>query len=252
MAKKKAQPLLPLGGCDIALSGTFSAGSHGAIQAQLAGLGAELSGSINDDTTHLVTIQRDYDKPSVKVKAALEKNLHIVSYEWVMECLATNSRVPEKSYLFTSLLVHVPSQSSGSNGALKREASADISADENVKPQIKKQKSSTGPKTVGKADVKVKTAGKADAKVKTEAKVKTDNSETEAKSGQITDGQMAKSLDVKIPLDEGCSLIYDVYIHDDGMIYDASLNQANATANNNKFYRVQVPAFHSYVSLQCC
>ncbi|KAL5349340.1 hypothetical protein ACLOAV_005630 [Pseudogymnoascus australis] len=240
MAKKKAQPLLPLGGCDIALSGTFSAGSHGVIQAQLAGLGAELSGSINDDTTHLVTIQRDYDKPSVKVKAALEKNLHIVSYEWVMECLATNSKVPEKSYLFTSLLVDVPSQPNGSNGALKREATADISADENVKPQIKKQKGSTGPKIVGKADVKVKTAGKADAKVKTEAKVKTDNSETEAKSGQITDGQVAKSLDVKIPLDEGCSLSYDVYIHDDGMIYDASLNQANATANNNKFYRVQV------------
>lgn len=239
--KKKAQPQpQPLIGCNIALSGTFSAGSHGVIQAQLAGLGADLAGSIADSTTHLVTVQRDYDKPSVKVKAALEKNVQIINYDWVKECVASNSKVPEKNYLFTSLLVDVPSQS---NGLLKREPSADISADENVKPPTKKQKSSNDSKTVGKVDVKAKTAGKADVKVKTQTKLKAEvKSETEAKSGRITDGQVAKSLDVKIPLDDGCNLSYDVYIHDDGIIYDASLNQANATANNNKFYRVQVRA----------
>ena len=31
-----------------------------------------------------------------------------------------------------------------------------------------------------------------------------------------------------------------MYIGDDGMIYDAALNQTNAGGNNNKFYRVQV------------
>ena len=31
-----------------------------------------------------------------------------------------------------------------------------------------------------------------------------------------------------------------VYIGDDGMIYDAALNQTNAGENNNKFYRVQI------------
>ncbi|OBT83286.1 hypothetical protein VE02_08474 [Pseudogymnoascus sp. 03VT05] len=235
--KNKAQPL-PLIGCSIALSGTFSAGSHGVIQLQLAGLGADPAGSIADNTTHLVTIQRDYDKPSVKVKAALEKNVQIISYDWVKECVASKSKVPENNYLFTSLLVDVTSQS---NGLLKREPSPDISADENVKPPTKKQKSSNDSKTVSKVDVKAKTAGKADVKVKTQTKLKTEvKTETEAKSGRFADGQVAKSLDVKIPLDDGCNLSYDVYIHDDGIIYDASLNQANATANNNKFYRVQV------------
>ncbi|KFY23783.1 hypothetical protein V493_05637 [Pseudogymnoascus sp. VKM F-4281 (FW-2241)] len=243
MPKKKAQPL-PLTGCNIALSGTFSAGSHGVIQAQLAGLGAGIAGTIAEDTTHLVTVTRDYEKPSVKVRVALENNLHIISYEWVKECLASNSKVPEANYLFTSLVVDVPSQS---NGVLKREPSPDISADENVEPQTKKQKNSNGSKAVGKTDVKgktnvkAKTAGKADVKVNTEAKVKAEvNSETKAKSGRITDGQVAKSLDVKIPLDEGCNPGCDVYIRDDGLIYDVSLNQANATANNNKFYRIQV------------
>lgn len=31
-----------------------------------------------------------------------------------------------------------------------------------------------------------------------------------------------------------------MYIDDDSVIYDASLNQTNAGKNNNKFYRVQV------------
>ncbi|OBT46827.1 hypothetical protein VE00_01944 [Pseudogymnoascus sp. WSF 3629] len=235
--KKKAQPQ-PLIGCNIALSGTFSAGSHGVIQVQLAGLGADLAGSIADDTTHLITNQRDYDKPSVKVKAALEKNVQIINYDWVKECFASNSKVPEKNYLFTSLLVDVPSQP---NSLLKREPSPDISADEDVKPPTKKQKSSNDPKTVGKVDAKARTTGKADVKVKTQTKLKTEvKSENEAKSGRITDGQVAKSLDVQIPLDDGCNISFDVYIHDDGIIYDASLNQANATANNNKFYRIQV------------
>lgn len=215
------------------------------VQAHLAGLGADLAGSIADDTTHLVTVQRDYEKPSVKVKAALENNVHVISYEWVKECLATNSKVSETSYLFTSLIKDVPSQS---NGVLKREPSGDVSGDENVKPQTKKQKSSNGTNAVDKTDVKVKAAGKGDVKVKAQDKVKAEvKSEIEAKTSLITDHQVAKSRDIKIPPDEGCYPGYDVYIHEDGIIYDAALNQANATANNNKFYRIQVRAIHRYV-----
>ena len=33
---------------------------------------------------------------------------------------------------------------------------------------------------------------------------------------------------------------YDVYIDDSGLIWDATLNQTNAGANNNKFYRIQL------------
>ncbi|KAL8679549.1 MAG: hypothetical protein Q9186_004195 [Xanthomendoza sp. 1 TL-2023] len=51
------------------------------------------------------------------------------------------------------------------------------------------------------------------------------------------DGQKAVSHDINVPLDEG---FFDVYIDDDGIIYDASLNQTNIGGNNNKFYRVQL------------
>jgi hypothetical protein len=131
MTKNRAQPM-PLSGCNIALSGTFSAGTHSVIQGQLVSLGAELAGPITNNTTHLVTKQRDYDKPSGKVKGARNRDLFIISYEWVKECLVTNSKVPEEKYMFTSPPVDVPSF--------------------------------IGPKTVGKTNVLPKTIGNATVK----------------------------------------------------------------------------------------
>lgn len=60
--------------------------------------------------------------------------------------------------------------------------------------------------------------------------------------------QNAKSKKLFISVDEYCPVAYEVYIDDDGTIMDASLNQTNATANNNKFYKVQVGniSSHSY------
>lgn len=62
-------------------------------------------------------------------------------------------------------------------------------------------------------------------------------STTEAKEAQV-----AKAGTSQIPLDEGCYLTnYHVYVDpNDSLIYDAALNQTNASGNNNKFYRVQV------------
>lgn len=52
---------------------------------------------------------------------------------------------------------------------------------------------------------------------------------------------VAKSKDIVIQLDEICPLTqYRVYIDDSNLIYDASLNQTNSGANNNKFYRIQL------------
>jgi poly [ADP-ribose] polymerase len=55
------------------------------------------------------------------------------------------------------------------------------------------------------------------------------------------EAQLAKAGTTQIPLDEGCHLTqYHVYVDSDSLIYDASLNQTNASGNNNKFYRIQV------------
>ncbi|KAL9625664.1 MAG: hypothetical protein Q9204_007784 [Flavoplaca sp. TL-2023a] len=51
---------------------------------------------------------------------------------------------------------------------------------------------------------------------------------------QKQDGQKAVSHDIVVPLDEGFHDDAMVYIDDDGIIYDASLNQTNIGGNNNK------------------
>lgn len=59
---------------------------------------------------------------------------------------------------------------------------------------------------------------------------------------KVADGQIATSSKLHIPIDEGCPhASYQVYVDSgNAIIYDASLNQTNASNNNNKFYRVQV------------
>ena len=49
------------------------------------------------------------------------------------------------------------------------------------------------------------------------------------------DGQKAVSHDINVPIDEGFKeAAEEVYIDDDGIIFDASLNQTNIGGNNNK------------------
>lgn len=251
-SRTKVEQPLPLVDCHIALSGTFPGTSQAAIQDQIVSCGASVSKSITDDTTHLVTSERDYYKPSTKVKAAQEHNLHIVTIEWIENCFSTMSRALETSYLFTSQPADVPSLS---NGSQKRNASPDSSVDEKAKSRLKKQKTANGIKAeandseteVNDSKTKAngsKTKAKGSKTKANDSKIddsKIDDSKTDVKNGKIADGQIVKSSAVKIPLDEHCHLYnYEVYIDDNGVIYDASLNQANATANNNKFYRLQV------------
>lgn len=63
-----------------------------------------------------------------------------------------------------------------------------------------------------------------------------------ASTNEAKEAQVAKAGTSQIPLDEGCYLTtYHVYVDpNDSLIYDAALNQTNASGNNNKFYRVQV------------
>lgn len=54
-------------------------------------------------------------------------------------------------------------------------------------------------------------------------------------------GEKVKSGSLTIPLDEGLSSQrYHVFVSDDSIIYDVTLNQTNSDNNNNKFYRIQL------------
>lgn len=132
----------------------------------------------------------------------------------------TDSKVDETQYLLYSSANAAPAPvpaaaapaKKQANGSKKRAASPDVSP-------VPKQDVSKKPKISEKA--------------------------------KVGDGQNAKSQKIAIEIDEYCPLgNYQVYVDSDGAIWDASLNQTNASANNNKFYKVQVlclpPHVHAF------
>ena len=213
----------PLDGCTIALSGTFPGRSQSALEKEYINpLGGTLAKSITTATTHLITTESDFAKPSAKVKQAQEHDISIVKLAWLDDCFDQSTRMSEKDYILgTSAVPTAPTPinitSSGNTGIPSRKRSI-----------------TTASVTNNPTD------GSDGSPAQPQKKTKAANS---SKAKAVVDGQVniATSKDINIAIDEGCPLAsYRVYIADDGLIYDAALNQTNAGNNNNKFYRLQV------------
>lgn len=254
-----AAPAAPiLDGCKIAISGTFPKPyTQAAVKAKAEELGASVASSVTGTATHVVATFADYSKPSVKVAKAQELGLPIVTLEWLLLC-ADGTKKPEAEFLprdvadedededgepdtkSTASQATATTARSGRAGAAKRAASPP--------PQAPSGTSQTLPpkaKRARKAAPKAEDDGDDDAKAASDPAeppkkpvTKREPTELELVVGQ---GQIAKRLDISIPIDEGCPYYtHVVYIDDQGVIYDASLNQTNSGKNNNKFYRIQV------------
>jgi len=247
---KTAPTKPPLDSCSIALSGRFPGLSQSALEADfITALGASLAKSINESTTHLVTTDVDFAKPSVKVKQAQAQShdILIVNLTWLEDCLEQGTRLSEGSYTFAvtnATPSAVASVNGKANGSRKRTAVAiDESDEDEAQSQPKKKnKSSTAnaaTTTNGSQQQSQGAPNAASTPIKPEPKPIQSKLKKDVESGKAN---IAKPSDViKIPRDEACPLTqYQVYIDDSGVIYDASLNQTNASNNNNKFYRLQV------------
>jgi poly [ADP-ribose] polymerase 2/3/4 len=221
-AKAATPAAPPLEGCTIALSGNFPGHSQSALEQDFINtLGATLAKSVNKSTTHLVTTDVDFAKPSAKVKQAQANDLHIVKLAWLEDCLDQATRLSEDDYALGGSGSVPASAPAAVNGSRKRSADDD--------------ESQSQPKKKGKAADTNGSQTESNQAVKSTAESKL---KTEVANGQTN---IAASSDINIPLDETCPLVhYMIYIDDSGVIYDAALNQTNAGHNNNKFYRIQV------------
>jgi poly [ADP-ribose] polymerase 2/3/4 len=225
MPKKtgRSQPAQPLAGCKIAVTGSFGPGvTQDSIKRESEKLGATSATNIDKSTTHLISTQVDFDKPTAKVKKARDLDIHIVSYDWLTTCAKDNKRHAEDEFSLPHPGPTRPATSAKANG--KRPASPDgaDSADNSGPPSKKPKANGSNTRTRGKP---------------AEHAVDTGDANGESSSS-------AKPLN--IPVDEKIHEMtptlssYVVYIDDDKTIWDASLNQSNSSANNNKFYRLQV------------
>lgn len=208
-------PAAPLSSCYIATSGRFPGTTQPALQQRIVKLGGDIDSKITADTTLLIASQKDFETPSAKVAAAKDKGIPIVSLDWLQHTESSGARADEKQHLLGSPAVQTTSAPDSSsapavaNGKKRAASPSTAHAQDHTASQLKKQK-------------------------------KLDD-EAESESTKVGDGANAKSKRVQVSVDEYFPLCsYQVYIDDDGLIWDASLNQTNATANNNKFYKVQV------------
>ena len=255
----------PLDGCIIALSGSFKDDNNRFIaQSKLRemaeGAGATVANVVGDDTTHLVATEIDYNKPSTKVLKAKGLGIHVVGLDWLKQSAQENTRKPEKDFALA-----IPHESDANNSqATKNDDQNNVSTQpDNSAPTTRKRKrgASPAPDTASAPDTSTNgTAPAAKAKAKPRARkgavkaeedeeVQMDDAdaapEPEVKEKKpvpvIGEGQVLKRKDVLVPVDEYCPYTTSkVYVDDDGVVYDAALNQTNASNNNNKFYRVQV------------
>ncbi|EGX89735.1 poly polymerase 2 ADP-ribosyltransferase 2 [Cordyceps militaris CM01] len=255
----------PLEGLRIAVSGHVNVSDYGphGIEYLLGDLGAVQENRVVNAVTHVVSTREDYLKNATKVRNAKDKDLPIVRAAWVTECDRTQTLVDVEKHTWSQVIEEeeklkdarrefLAAQTiSQTNGADKKRPIAvsnsnDVAAnDDDVdEPQAAEPKPKKARSARGKAkapfeeeDQEMKDADKDDESAK-QLQEEDANGANGAKEEQ---GQIAKQ-GLVIPVDSFCSLPgFQVYLDpDSGVIYDASLNQTNASNNNNKFYIIQL------------
>ncbi|UKZ93532.1 uncharacterized protein TrAFT101_008446 [Trichoderma asperellum] len=221
----------PLEGRVLAISGKFdnSKHTHASLEQLVKSLGGSVTKSVTKTTTHVVCTEDDYNNNTAKVAAGKAKDLPLVSPEWIFESEKQNKTIDPQEHVWGSDSAD-PSDSQA-NG--KKRPLMVSKSDDDEEPQAKKTKTAKGAKGSKAANGKAK----ADSDPESEAQPET------KEESQVAEGQFIKKKNVAIPVDEHCPLSSSYQVHidpDSGLIYDASLNQTNASHNNNKFYRIQV------------
>ncbi|OJD14581.1 hypothetical protein AJ78_05099 [Emergomyces pasteurianus Ep9510] len=231
----------------IALSGTFPMHKQAVLINKIESGGGTYSAKLVDTCTHLVTTQKDVDDNKPKCKqAALINGIKIVSCDWLLDSEADGKPAPETSYLLTSTAAPVPATNGRpgrasrtkqqSNGSNVTNVNVTVDDGEDDQP-AKDTKPSKGKKQTGNSKTKRPIGADDD-----EDDANPANPQDEPPMKKQKDAQKASSPTIKVPVDEESPyhLTHEVYIEQDGLIYDAALNQTNASHNNNKFYLIQL------------
>ncbi|KAL1956257.1 hypothetical protein VTO42DRAFT_7517 [Malbranchea cinnamomea] len=213
----------------ICLSGTFPSHKHNDLKDMIKQHGGTFSLRVLDSCTHLITTKEDINSGSTKYKQSLKfSNIKLVSLDWLLDSAKAQKRLDESSYLLTpssgasttapaAPTPAAPTRVTRSKRALNSQVDEDKDITTNDEPPPKKKKL--------KEDSKSSTAEKNGEAVE----------DTEDKAKPI-----APKIKVPVNASHLANQGYQVYIDDNGVIYDAALNQTNAGHNNNKFYTIQL------------
>ncbi|CAO1619741.1 unnamed protein product [Parajaminaea phylloscopi] len=229
---KKADPYKPpFEGCCIAISGSLKAGvTQAQVFEDIIEAGGTQATYIEDTTTHLVVPNKPL-QVSAKVKEAQEAGIHIVTYQWVVDCLSLDKRQPESSYL-----------------AVQEEDESDSDASDTKAPRAKRARASVTDDADGPSGrqrpkrAKTSNSGNGSSKKAPSIQEISDSSEDEDEDQDDPAPKMKKAtIKGRAPVDERSGLVdtHHVLEHQ-GVLYDCMLNQVDIGKNSNKFYVIQV------------
>ncbi|KAK5064892.1 hypothetical protein LTR84_000726 [Exophiala bonariae] len=225
MVRVKAPPTVPstsLEGVTVTFA-SYSASCHPdfasktvtQLKAEIAKCGGSYASKL-DQSTHLIASPAQFEKNLKAVKEALERtDVTIVDYDWLAESLKSTSAVAVDNYL----LDHSSSAPAVTNGTGNANgnpiADVDSDTDTQKKPNLKRKRGKDSSAHPG---------------AKSSTPASTQKLPTRAKPV------------LNIPVDEQVpnAQNFTVYVDDDGLAWDATLNQSNSNANNNKFYKLQI------------
>ncbi|OAA72364.1 poly polymerase 2 ADP-ribosyltransferase 2 [Cordyceps fumosorosea ARSEF 2679] len=251
----------PLEGLRVVVSGHVNVSDHVpySVEYLLGDLGAVQENRVLNAVTHVISSREDYLKNATKVRNGTDKGLPIVRGAWVVECDRTQTLVDVDKHTWPNVIEQekklqdarqefLAAEAAGkTNGTVKKRpiavanpddtaANGDDEPDEEqvAEPKTKKPRAARGKKqaAIQDEDEEMKDAEDDSAK---------QLQEEDTKGAGTEQAQIAKQ-GLVIPVDNFCPLPgVQVYIDpDSGVIYDASLNQTNASNNNNKFYIIQL------------
>lgn len=235
MPRIKAPPAVPstsLEGFTVTFA-SYSASGHSdfasktvtQLKAEIANCGGSYASKL-DQCTHLVASPAQFEKKLKAVKEALQQpDVTIVDYDWLAASLKSTSPVVVDNYLLdqssatTNVLngINGVSGVNGSNGADVDSDSDSKASDAKQKPNLKRKRGND--KALNKQQPTAVSTQKPPAK--------------------------SKSV-LRVPVDEHLAKgdTFTVFVDDNGLAWDATLNQSNSNANNNKFYKLQVLVDH--------
>ncbi|KAK3360411.1 poly-ribose polymerase-like protein [Lasiosphaeria hispida] len=213
-----------LANCIIAFSGKFPGLTHAILKKQAEGLGAKVSSTVSNATTHLIATKSDYLTTSSKVSKAKDLGIPIIALQWLTNTAAKQAREPEAKYAFASMGDEEEDEEDEKDEEDEEDEEDGEDGEDNAQQSTSRKRSHA---EMEDAETKGNAAKKAGAATETSARAK----------------PKPKRKEVHVPLDEHCPFANcTVLIGSAGMVYDAALNQTNASANNNKFYRIQLLA----------
>lgn len=263
----------PFKGCAIALSGNMVSVGHNmtSMRKLIRDLGGMTPSSITKSTTHIICTSNEIGR---RQSDSVGMSIPAIKPEWIVDCEEKKRRLPEADYLWDFSCTVAGQQVTSADVLARAIANGLIISPANDNASTATSKAPKAGKRARKdsQDAEVKDQDEDDAKPKAKklrtaskaakgkVAVKKEPSPApaaaapaaeDAEDGDLAEGQFAKKKDMVIPIDEFCPLQgYQVYVdNDSGMIYDASLNQSNASHNNNKFYRDQVSVQFSCKSI---